>query len=238
MAAAPDPNTSTFGVPATIAIAVKSFTALYRMFLIADWCRAWRHSRASAYSRPVPRASWLARQSRRRTCFSTIKVCPRARCNRSATIRAAVSTPPRGATGAMTFTVRWDMRRFARLSAAPSQRQGSRARPAKTVVDSRWPPCCFYCVTAAWIVPCCGVASFHWCCNRRQSISSTRTITVKLLAPCNKPLLLNGLTHLFNQLKVVMEIVNGVKHRAEDLAGFVEVMQVRSAEISAGVAAA
>ena len=61
---------------------------------------------------------------------------------------------------------------------------------------------------------------------------------MKLLAEPNELLHFNRFAHLFRELQVVVQIVNRVQHRTEDFAGFVEVMQVRAAEISAGVATA
>jgi hypothetical protein len=54
-----------------------------------------------------------------------------------------------------------------------------------------------------------------------RSVRPPRPISVKLLAPCDEALLFNRFAHLFGKLQVVMQVVNGVEHCAQNFAGFV-----------------
>jgi hypothetical protein len=47
---------------------------------------------------------------------------------------------------------------------------------------------------------------------------------MELFAPRDESLLLNRLAHFFGEVQVIVQVVNRVQHRAEDFAGFVEVV--------------
>ena len=71
-----------------------------------------------------------------------------------------------------------------------------------------------------------------------MSFNTARPILVELLPPGRETLLLDSIAHLLHDLQIEMQIVQGIQTRAGNFIGTLQMMQVATREMLAGMAGA